>query len=58
MKQEDVYLRGYEAVPELEQGLRRYFGFYNGERPHQSLDYQTPTEVYGERSNACGLVCS
>ena len=53
VKQEDVYLWGYESVPELEQGLRRYFGFYNGERPHQSLDYRTPAEVYGERSNEC-----
>jgi putative transposase len=58
VKYEDVYLRGYEAVPELEHGLRRYFSFYNGERPHQSLDYRTPGEVYGERSNACGSVCS
>ncbi len=46
------------AVPELEQGLRNYFGFYNGERLHQSLDYRTPGEVYGERSNACGWVGS
>ena len=47
VKYEDVYLRGYERVPELECGLRAYFGFYNTERPHQSLDYRTPAEVYG-----------
>jgi putative transposase len=47
VKYEDVYLRGYERVPELEGGLRAYFGFYNTERPHQSLDYRTPAEVYG-----------
>ena len=58
VKQEDVYLWGYESVPELEQGLRRYFGFYNGERPHQSLGYRTPEEVYGERSNTCVSVGS
>ena len=46
VKYEDVYLRGYEAVPELQQGLGRYFPFYNEERPHQSLDYRTPAEVY------------
>jgi len=46
VKYEDVYLRGYEAVPELEQGLRRYFVFYNEERLHQSLDYRTPRQVY------------
>jgi putative transposase len=47
VKYEDIYLRGYAAVPELEQGLARYFTFYNHERPHQSLDYRTPAAVYG-----------
>jgi putative transposase len=47
VKYEDVYLKGYEQVPELECGLRAYFGFYNGERLHQSLGYRTPAEVYG-----------
>ena len=28
------------------QGLTAYFQFYDEERPHQSLDYQTPGEVY------------
>jgi putative transposase len=46
VKYEDVYLRGYETVPQLERGLRSYFGFYNGERLHQSLDYRTPACVY------------
>jgi putative transposase len=48
VKHEDIYLRGYEAVPPLQQGLGRYFGFYNEERPHQSLDYRTPAAVYWE----------
>jgi putative transposase len=46
VKYEDIYLRGYALVPELEQGLQRYFGFYNHERLHQSLDYHTPASVY------------
>ena len=46
MKHEDVYLWGYEAVPALEEGLGRYFPFYNEERPHQSLGYRTPAAVY------------
>jgi putative transposase len=46
VKYEDLYLRGYEAVPEVRHGLGRYFGFYNEERPHQSLDGRTPAEVY------------
>jgi putative transposase len=46
VKHEDVYLRGYETVPELERGLAAYFRFYNQERPHQSLGYRTPAEVH------------
>ncbi len=46
VKYEDVYPRGYEAVPALQEGLGRYFPFYNEERPHQALDYQTPAAVY------------
>jgi putative transposase len=46
VKYEDIYIRGYEAVPALHRGLARYFGFYNDERPHQSLAYLTPTAVY------------
>ena len=46
VKYEDIYLRGYETVPELTQGLGRYFPFYNEERLHQALDYQTPAAVY------------
>jgi putative transposase len=48
VKYEDIYIRGYEAVPELDQGLGRYFGFYNNERLHQSLGYRTPAAVYGK----------
>jgi putative transposase len=46
VKYEDVYLRCYETVPELAQGLGRYFPFDNEERPHQALAYRTPAAVY------------
>jgi putative transposase len=46
VKYEDVYLRGYESVPDLERGLSAYLRFYNQERLHQSLDYRTPAEVH------------
>lgn len=46
VKYEDIYIRCYETVPELRRGLDRYFGFYNEERPHQSLEYQTPGSIY------------
>jgi len=47
VKYEDVYLRCYETVPALQDGLGRYFPFYNHQRPHQSLGYRTPAAVYG-----------
>ena len=46
VKYEHVYLYEYAMVPELEKGLNNYFTFYNHERPHQSLAYQTPAEVH------------
>ena len=46
VKYEDIYMKDYERVPELESGLTAYFQFYNEDRPHQSLDYRTPGEVY------------
>ena len=46
VKHEDVYLKGYVKGPELQQGLMEYFEFYNTERTHQSLDYNTPDYVY------------
>jgi putative transposase len=33
VKYEDVYLKGYETVPQLHEGLGCYFPFYNQERP-------------------------
>ena len=48
VKYEEIYLRCHERVPELSQGLGRYFPFYNEERLHQSLDYRTPGQVYRE----------
>jgi putative transposase len=48
VKYEEIYLRCHETVPQLSQGLGRYFAFYNEERPHQSLDYRTPGEIYRE----------
>jgi len=46
VKYEDVYLKGYESMPDLLLGLAQYFRFYNEERLHQSLSYATPDVVY------------
>ena len=46
VKYEDVYLKAYGTVAELESGLTSYFDFYCHRRPHQALGYRTPGEVY------------
>jgi len=46
VKYENVYLKGYETIPDAEAGLREYFDFYNLQRHHQSLAYKTPWLVY------------
>ena len=48
IKYEDVYLQAYESLPEARRCIDAYIDFYNGHRPHQSLDYKTPDEVYFE----------
>lgn len=47
VKYENIYLQGYETMTQAEAGLEAYFDFYNGRRPHQSLGYKPPREVYG-----------
>jgi putative transposase len=56
VKYEDSYLKEYGTVLELEGGLDPSWWFYNHERPHQALRYQTPAQVYcGERVGSPGL---
>ena len=46
VKYEGVYLKAYSNGREAKDGLDAYFHFYNTQRPHQALDYQTPAEVF------------
>ena len=49
VKYEEVYLKDYETGAECHAGLSSYLRFYSEERPHQSLGYRTPAEVYWEK---------
>jgi putative transposase len=46
IKYEEVYLRAYDSVGEARQSISRYLEFYNGRRPHSSLDGMTPDQAY------------
>ena len=46
VKYEEVYLRGYDSVSEARASIGRYLDFYNGRRPHSSLDGITPDQAY------------
>ncbi len=53
VKYEEVYLHAYDDVAQARAGIGRYLGFYNDERPHQALGYQTPAAFYaGEAKKA------
>src|SRR5271155_3637636 len=46
IKYEEVYLRAYDSVGEARASIGRYLDFYNGRRPHSSLDGTTPDQAY------------
>jgi putative transposase len=46
IKWEEVYLKDYQNPREARIGITEYIRYYNCERPHQSLDYHFPSEVY------------
>jgi putative transposase len=46
LKYEEVYLHPYDSLVEARHGIGRYFRFFNHERPHMALGYQTPAAFY------------
>lgn len=49
VKYENVFLHDYQDGRELYCGLAKYFSYYNEKRPHMSLGYKCPIEVYERR---------
>jgi len=46
VKYEEVYLQEYTSPRQARNSLTGYLDFYNYKRPHQSLGYQTPAQIY------------
>jgi putative transposase len=46
VKYEEVYLKAYDSVSEARASIGCYLDFYNGRRPHSSLDGGTPDQAY------------
>ena len=54
LKYEEVYLKAYGSVADARRNLGEWLAFYTDVRPHQSLDYRTPREVF--EGGACEYV--
>jgi transposase InsO family protein len=46
VKYEEVYLKAYDSVGDARASIGRYLNFYNGRRPHSSLDDKTHDQAY------------
>ncbi|MCH1503102.1 MAG: integrase core domain-containing protein, partial [Verrucomicrobiales bacterium] len=47
LKVEKTRLWSYETIPELKEHIDEWMGYYNHQRKHQHLKYQTPWSIYG-----------
>lgn len=52
LKTERIYINEYLTPRTLRIGIREYIEEYNTDRPHETLDYQTPQETYMARKAA------
>ena len=56
LKYECLFLFDWAFGWEVRVGFANWFDFYNSQRPHQAMDYQTPDEVYtGHKFEICAL---
>jgi putative transposase len=56
VKYEEVYLKAYQNGRDARISLGEYISFYNNDRPHQSLGYRTPGEVFNVEVTNEGMV--
>jgi putative transposase len=55
LKYVEVFIHAYVTVADARSGIGKWLLFYNNERLHQALGYQTPREIF-ETGLACGHV--
>lgn len=48
LKTENIYINEYNTPRKLRAGIDAYITEYNHERPHETFDYATPIEIYGQ----------
>jgi putative transposase len=56
LKYEEVFLKAYASVAEARRSIGAWLAFYNDQRKHQALEYQTPAQIYRGAGAACGYV--
>ena len=52
LKYENIFLKRYENMMELKKGVKEFIYFYNNDRLHSSLNYETPNSVYFEENKS------
>ena len=51
LKYECVFLNAFETGSEARNGIGRWIGYYNLDRPHSAFDGRTPDEVYATQAS-------
>jgi putative transposase len=46
IKYEDIFIKSYDNLLEARRGIKEFIEHYNYKRPHQALNYQTPSDLY------------
>jgi transposase InsO family protein len=46
IKQEEIYINPSDNLTDLHNQITKFIEFYNYQRPHQSLKYLTPSQVF------------
>ena len=55
LKTERLYRTNYRSERELRESVREYIDYYNNDRPHGTLRYQTPSYVEAKYYSNIGV---